>query len=363
MAREEHRRPPQLWAVAAVGGGWSERGAGRWFPSQAPSGGPSTVHFAAPSNPPGGGGLQPLHNRPSPVPPAPRRTDPRLPAPVPPKGRRRFWIFGRGRADGLTDDRERELRALCRVHLPRVRRIAVLSRKGGIGKTTTALMLGHELATLRSDHVVALDANPDAGSLGDRVPRETHGTIADILRQAGSLRTYTDVRGLTSRATSGLEVVASDNDPRITEALGWSDLQRAMNVLSRHYSIIIADTGTGILDPATQGVLAAADQIVVCAAPSIDSSRVTALTLDWLDQNGHRALVENAVVAINGVQDGIGDVDLLQHYFERRVRAVVRVPFDRQLAQGGETDLEELAPTTRAAYLTLAGTVAAGFSW
>lgn len=363
MAREEHRRPPQLSGSAAPGGSWSGPGAGRPVPSPAGAGGTSPAYFAAPSNPPGGGGLQPFYNRPSPVPAAPRRTDPRVPAPPPPKPRRRFWIFGRGRADGLTEERERELRALCRVHLPRVRRIAVLSRKGGIGKTTTALLLGHQLATLRGDHVVALDANPDAGSLGDRVPRETHGTITDILRQAGSLRTYTDVRGLTSRAPSGLEVVASDNDPRITEALGWSDLQRAMNVLSRHYAIIIADTGTGILDPATQGVLAAADQIVVCAAPSIDSSRVTALTLDWLDQNGHRALVENAVVAINGVQDGIGDVDLLQHYFERRVRAVVRVPFDRHLAQGGETDLEELAPTTRAAYLILAGMVAAGFSW
>ncbi|MGH7912984.1 MAG: MinD/ParA family ATP-binding protein, partial [Candidatus Dormibacteraceae bacterium] len=170
-----------------------------------------------------------------------------------------------------------------------------------------------------------------------------------------------DIRGLTSRAPSGLEVVASDNDPRITEALGRPDLQQVMDVLARHYAIVIADTGTGILEPATQGVLATADQIVVCAAPSIDASRVTALTLDWLDQNGYRELVENAVVTINGVQDGIGDVDLLQHYFEHRVRAVVRVPFDRQLAIGGETRLEELAPATRSAYLTLAAMVAAGF--
>lgn len=301
------------------------------------------------------------HQRQAPVPATPRRVDHRVEAPPPPKRRRRFILFGR-RLDGLTEDRARELRALCRVHLPRVRRIAVVSRKGGIGKTTTALLLGHQLATLRSDHVVAVDANPDAGSLGDRIPRETHGTITDILRQAPSLRTYTDVRGLTSRAPSGLEVVAADNDPRITEPLGRSDLQRAMSVLSGHYSIIVADTGTGILEPATQGVLAAVDQIVVCAAPSIDSSRVTALTLDWLDQNGHRALVENGVVAINGVQDGVGDVDLLEHYFERRVRAVVRIPFDRRLAQGGEVTLDDLAPATRSAYLLLAGTVAAGFS-
>ena len=45
----------------------------------------------------------------------------------------------------------------------------MLSRKGGAGKTTTALMLGHTFASWRGDRVVALDANPDAGSLAHRV--------------------------------------------------------------------------------------------------------------------------------------------------------------------------------------------------
>ena len=42
------------------------------------------------------------------------------------------------------------------------RRIVVLSRKGGVGKTTTTLMLGHTFASWRGDRVVALDGNPEA---------------------------------------------------------------------------------------------------------------------------------------------------------------------------------------------------------
>src|SRR4029079_13325834 len=60
-----------------------------------------------------------------------------------------------------------EIDLLGRVRAPvrGCRRIVVISRKGGAGKTTTTLMLGHTLAANRGDRVVALDANPDAGSL------------------------------------------------------------------------------------------------------------------------------------------------------------------------------------------------------
>jgi putative peptide zinc metalloprotease protein len=267
----------------------------------------------------------------------------------------------RARSRVEEEERHRQLIALCRTQVRGCRRIAVISRKGGIGKTTTALMLGHQFANLRDDRVLALDANPDAGSLGDRVPSETRGTVTDILHDADRLDDYADLRRLTSRAQSGLEVVASDNDPRITEALGEEDYRRVLNVLADHYSVLVCDTGTGVLDSATRGLLNQADQIVLCATQSVDASRVSALTLDWMDQNGYEHLVRDAVVSINAVHTGLADIDRLQAYFERRCRAVVRIPWDMRLALGAETTLEELQPATQTAYLNLAAMVAAGF--
>jgi putative peptide zinc metalloprotease protein len=261
------------------------------------------------------------------------------------------------------DQRRRQLLALVRTRVNGCRRIAVISRKGGIGKTTTTLMLGHQFASVRGDRVVALDANPDAGSLADRVVRETDATVTDVLRDGEHLIAYSDVRRMTSQAPSRLEVVASDNDPRISDALGEGEYARVMHVLSRHYSIILSDTGTGILDSATRGILNMADQVVLCAAPSLDASRVSALTLDWLDQHGYEKLASEAVVAINAVrQGGLVELDRLQHYFERRCRAVVRIPWDPRLSAGAETTLEELSEQTRIAYLNLAAMVAAGFA-
>ena len=42
-------------------------------------------------------------------------------------------------------------------------RVAVVSLKGGVGKTTTTVGLGAMLASLRGDRVIAVDANPDRG--------------------------------------------------------------------------------------------------------------------------------------------------------------------------------------------------------
>ena len=49
---------------------------------------------------------------------------------------------------------------------------AVASGKGGVGKTTVATCLGLTLAENRGDRAVVLDANPDAGTLADRLTAE-----------------------------------------------------------------------------------------------------------------------------------------------------------------------------------------------
>lgn len=45
-------------------------------------------------------------------------------------------------------------------------RIAVISLKGGVGKTTTTTALGSTLATERQDKILAIDANPDSRHAG-----------------------------------------------------------------------------------------------------------------------------------------------------------------------------------------------------
>ena len=241
-------------------------------------------------------------------------------------------------------------------------RVSSVAIKGGVGKSTTSVMLGHVVASMRGDRVVALDANPDAGTLGYRIRRQTSKTVKDLLNDASNLERFADVRAYTSQAPSRLEVIASDNDPRVSEAFDDGDYREVSSILERFYSVIITDCGTGILHSTMRGILDLSDQLIVVTAPSLDGGRSAALTLDWLDQHDRRDLVENAVVVINSIRPkGLIDLTELEEHFRQRCREVIRVPFDPHLEAGAETSLEELMPDTRAAYMELAAAVADGF--
>ena len=167
---------------------------------------------------------------------------------------------------------------------------------------------------------------------------------------------------VNSAADTRLEVVASDDDPRISQALGEEDYRTAIDLLDRHYNLILVDTGTGILDSAIKGILAEADQIVVVMPPALDGARVAAMTLDWLEEHDHADLVRGAVAVVNAVH-GRGDLELerIDEHFVARCSAVVHIPWDITLQAGAHTTLGDLRRETRHAYLELAAAVAASF--
>jgi putative peptide zinc metalloprotease protein len=280
--------------------------------------------------------------------------------------RRSLCVATNGRINvgpSAAEQREQERVSRVQTAVRGPRRVVVLSRKGGAGKTTTTLMLGHTFAVHRGDRVVALDANPDAGSLIYRVRRESPETVTSLLGERELVTRYADMRRYTSQAPSGLEVLASDDDPRITEALADRDYREAIGLVEQHYNLILIDTGTGILDSAVQGILREADQLVVVMPPALDGARVAAATLDWLDQHGHPDLVESAVAVINKTRGKPRwlQLDEIEKHFTTRCAGTVRIPWDPVLDAGARADLDELRPATRDAYLELAETVASGF--
>ncbi|WP_245657154.1 MinD/ParA family ATP-binding protein [Herbidospora mongoliensis] len=244
-------------------------------------------------------------------------------------------------------------------------RVAVLSLKGGVGKTTTTVGLGATLAQVRGDRVIAVDANPDRGTLSDKVELETSATIRDLLNERGDIRRYVDIRAFTSQTPSRLEILGSDRDPSVSEAFSAEDYQSVSTVLENFYSIAITDCGTGLLHSAMSGVLGLADQLVLVSSPSVDGARAASATLDWLEAHHYGDLVKSATVVLCSVRPrskSTVDLKRLEAHFAARCRAVVRVPYDPHLEEGAEIDLERLQEPTRAAFLRLAACVGDGFA-
>lgn len=335
---------------------------------QAPVGDPQAGYGQPPAGPPPGyqqgGQYQPQH----PHGPQPSLDDvPLRRAKKSPSGGWRkavHHVSGGAINPGLSAEELRLQELVARIRQP-VRgdyRIAVLSLKGGVGKTTTTMGLGSIFASIRGDRVIAVDANPDFGTLSQRVPLQTRSTVRDLLLDP-AIQRYSDVRRHTSQGTSRLEVLASERDPAASEAFNDEEYRAVARILQRFYNIILTDCGTGLMHSAMGGVLDLAHSLVLISSAAIDGARSAAATLDWLSLHGHDHLVRNAVVVINLPREGSPNVGIqqLREYFLSRCRAVHIIPYDSHLSEGAEIDLHRLHKTTKRAYVELAATVADEF--
>nr|WP_243847545.1 MinD/ParA family protein [Microbacterium ulmi] len=240
--------------------------------------------------------------------------------------------------------------------------VPVVSRKGGVGKTTITTLLGMALADARDDRIIAVDANPDRGTLADRIARPSGKTVRDLVRARGDVSGYNDISTIVARDETRLDVLASDSDPRISEAFSDRDYHDVASLAAHYYSIVLTDTGTGIVHSVMGATLDLADQLVIVAGLSVDEARLASETLTWLETNGYSEQVRSAVVVLNTARPGTPLVraDELETHFRSRVRAVVRMPYDPLVAAGSAIAFRDLQPATRLAARELAAAVVEG---
>ena len=240
--------------------------------------------------------------------------------------------------------------------------VPVMSRKGGVGKTTITTLLGMALADARDDRIIAVDANPDRGTLADRITHQNGKTVRDLVRDRGEISGYAGVSSVVARDDTRLDVLASDADPRVSEAFNDRDYRDVATLAAHYYSIVLTDTGTGIVHSVMQATLELADQLVIVSGLSVDEARLASETLTWLETNGYAEQVRGAIVVLNNSRPGqpLVQLDELETHFGTRVRAVVRIPYDPHIAAGSAITFRDLRPATRLAARDLAAAVVEG---
>ena len=240
--------------------------------------------------------------------------------------------------------------------------IPVLTRKGGVGKTTITALLGMALSDIREDRIIAIDANPDRGTLSERVNKQTRSTVRDVVTLAPSINSFNDFTTMVSRDETRLDILASDTDPLLSEAFDENDYNVVADLAARFYSIVLTDCGTGIVHSVMRATLQRADSVVIVSGGSVDEARLASETLTWLEANGYQNLVKNAVVALNTATQGTNLVKLeeIEAHFKSRVREIVRIPYDPQLAAGSVINYRDLKPLTKASARELAALVVDG---
>jgi MinD-like ATPase involved in chromosome partitioning or flagellar assembly len=153
------------------------------------------------------------------------------------------------------------------IQAPQLRRcvtIAVMSPKGGVGKTTLTALLGSLFAMLRRDRIVAVDNNPDFGSLGRTLTPEHAVFVDDLLEVLDSPElTVTELDANLARAAHGMMVLPAPTDPVRMARLDEEAYTRVIHRLQDMVGVVLLDCGTGLHEPASRAALRTADQVVL----------------------------------------------------------------------------------------------------
>lgn len=261
------------------------------------------------------------------------------------------------------EQRAEDRRARIRTQLNTPYQIAVISVKGGVGRTTTAATLGSTFAALRPDRVVAVDANPDFGDLPTRTAPHPYGLTLRDLAQASNLGAFSTVQSFMSINSADLATIASPWTIEANEALSGHEYATAVEVLRRHFNLLLVDCGTGVLDSVTLSVLQTSDAVVVVTPPTVGGVKGAVATLNWLSSHGMQHLIAKSVVSIVHQQPSkpVVDVAAIEKLFATGQRPTCILPFDDHLAEGGEIDLRLVDKETLLAFEELAAGLADGF--
>ncbi|PRZ41777.1 MinD-like ATPase involved in chromosome partitioning or flagellar assembly [Antricoccus suffuscus] len=248
------------------------------------------------------------------------------------------------------------------IHTPR--RISVVGMKGGVGKTTMAIMLATAAARARREQVLLLDADTTYGSLMLRMGIAPVASSHDIA-QMGDPGSLDVLAGAISRNNDGVWVLPTGRTPAQSAAFGEATYVQAMRAVYRHFPITVSDCGAGMAGTLMQRVISASHSLVIATAPSMDSVLASHNALQWLDSIGYEALARRSIVAIGNVDINNPRIDLAEarQRFAPLCRAVVTIPSDPHLAPGSHLRYDALAaPTVRAAHDLAANVLEAALS-
>ena len=206
-----------------------------------------------------------------------------------------------------SDYRERLEQTIAAPRLLRCVTIAVVSPKGGVGKTTTTALLGSLLAFLRRDRVIAVETNPDWGSLGRRLVPDHPVFIDELLAGALSDPDISPARldAQLGRGPDGLMVAPAPTDPDRAANLDESAYRTLFARLSELAGMLVLDCGTGLDDPPARAALACADQLVLVCDDEPDTASIVAEAATWLRHAGPPLLL-----VVNNLRRG-SRIDLL----------------------------------------------------
>ena len=219
------------------------------------------------------------------------------------------------------------------------------------------------LADARDDRVIAVDANPDRGTLAERIARSSGQTVRDLVQRAlevtGLQRHLRRSSRATRRGWTCSPPTPTRASPKPSATATTTTSPRWPRTTTRSCSPTRAPAsctrswGRRSTSPTSSSW---------SSGLSVDEARLASETLTWLETNGYAEQVRNAVVVLNNARPGHAarPPGRARGALPHARAQVVRVPYDPHIAAGSAISFRDLQPATRLAARELAASVVEG---
>lgn len=264
---------------------------------------------------------------------------------------------------GPAERRLRDSIAEIGSNIPGNYQVAVVSLKGGVGKSRTTAGVGTVFGTYRTEPVVAIDANPTYGSLARVIAGKSTATIREFLADP-DVQTYPKARSYTGKNKQGLEVLGGNQNVANPYGMSEKVFTDTLARTTRFYQLALIDCGSDMEHPVMRGVLRSVNALVIVGGMNVEAAEGAQKTIDWLHVRNRHELLRRSILVLNDASDSATSRSLaeIRQKLGPRVGAVSTVPFDPHLRDGAQLDFPALARRTQLAYIEVAAWLAGGFA-
>ncbi|WP_369238203.1 hypothetical protein AB5J56_33515 [Streptomyces sp. R21] len=231
--------------------------------------------------------------------------------------------------------------------------IAVTSIRGGVGKSTVSALLARAFNHYRHDPVLALEADTALGTLPVRLGAQSvRWACTDVAQILTPTMQLTDVTGyLVPVADGGWLLPAGQG--RVSAPLDVGTYRTVTLALRRYFAVTVVDCEC-LPGEVARTAMDTAHARVVVAPLTAEGVNGTRAVLDWLAQLPHSALATTVVALSANSPDTTLDVKTAVAHLRESGVAVVLLPYDRHLAQGGPIHTAMLGRHSQDAAIQLA---------